>query len=50
MTTLAGVSGLGSIVPGPLPAFLGFPFGIAVDPFLGSLLISVDDAILTAPY
>jgi hypothetical protein len=52
------VGAKGTIVPGVLPALLGFPFGIAIDPFLtqsganpaGSLLISVNDAILTAPF
>jgi DNA-binding beta-propeller fold protein YncE len=61
VVTLAGVGTLGSIVPGPLPGQLAFPFGIAVDPFLttdgsgnsnpnGSLIISVNDALLTSPY
>jgi DNA-binding beta-propeller fold protein YncE len=52
-------SGTGSIiVPGALPAGLAFPWAIAVDPLLtlsgtnpaGSLLISVNDAILTSPF
>jgi len=50
VTTLVGVGGIGNIVPGPLPASLAFPFGIAVDPTLGKLVISVNDAILTSPY
>jgi DNA-binding beta-propeller fold protein YncE len=61
VVTVAGVGTLGSIAPGPLPGLLGFPTGIAVDPLLttdalgdsnpgGSLLITVNDAILTAPF
>jgi len=55
VTTLVGVGGQGEIVPGILPASLAFPFGIAIDPTLGanpagSLLITVNDAILTAPF
>ena len=61
VVTLAGVGTVGNIVPGLLPGGLAFPYGIAVDPLLttdgsgnanpsGSLIISVDDAILTLPF
>ena len=61
VVTLVGVGTLGAIAPGALPAGLAFPFGIAVDPSLttdaagnsnpnGSLIISVNDAILTSPF
>ena len=61
VVTLVGVGTQGAIAPGALPAMLGFPFGIAVDPSLttdqagnsnpnGSLIISVNDAILTSPF
>jgi len=61
VTTLVGVAGTGifpAAFPAALPASLAFPFGIAVAPGLtlggvnpgGSLLISVADAVLTAPF
>jgi hypothetical protein len=58
VTTLVGVVGVGSIIPGSLPASLAFPWGIAVAPAVtlgganpaGSLVISVTDAILASPF
>ena len=58
VTTLVGVAGTGSIVPGTLPASLAFPWGVAVAPAVtlgganpaGSLVISVTDAILASPF
>lgn len=61
VVTLAGTGTLGTIAPGDLPAQLAFPYGIALDPLLttdalgnanpdGSLVISVNDAILTMPF
>jgi sugar lactone lactonase YvrE len=57
-TAEAGTGILPSAFPAALPSSLAFPFGIAVDPALilgasnpsGSLVISVADAILTAPF
>jgi DNA-binding beta-propeller fold protein YncE len=61
VVTLVGVGTQGANAPGPLPGFLAFPMGIAVAPLLttdasgnvnpgGSLVITVNDALLTAPY
>jgi len=61
VVTLAGVGTVGNLVMGILPAGLAFPHGIVLDPSLtidgsgnsnpsGSLIISVEDAILTSPF
>jgi DNA-binding beta-propeller fold protein YncE len=47
VSTVAGVSGLGgAVVPGPLPAQLSSPQGVALDPATGGLLVTSDDAVL----
>jgi sugar lactone lactonase YvrE len=46
VTTLAGVAGAGRTGLDNLPPLLSDPFGIAVDPSTGNLLVSLDDAIL----
>jgi hypothetical protein len=50
VTTIVGVPSSGPLgnFPGPLPASLVSPFGVAVDPATGSLYITVDSAILVA--
>ena len=48
-----GVGGTGILpltYPAGLPATLAFPFGIALDPHTGQILLGVHDAILTSPY
>ena len=46
VTTPVGVPGLGRTAPGPLPAALHWPEGLAWDPATGSLLITADSAVL----
>jgi DNA-binding beta-propeller fold protein YncE len=46
VTTLAGVAGAGTTNLETVPQVLSDPFGIAVDPTTGHLLITLDDAIL----
>jgi sugar lactone lactonase YvrE len=48
VSTVAGVVGATGTVAGPLPAFLGSPAGVAVDPGTGYAFISVPDAIVEA--
>ena len=37
-------------VPGPLPAQIPPPYGIAVDPATGDIFITIDDAIMTLDF
>ena len=37
-------------VPGPLPASIGWPSGVAVDPSSGSIYITVDSAVMVATF
>jgi len=47
VSTVAGVAGLGgAVAPGPLPAQLSSPLGIALDPATGGFMITSDDAVL----
>jgi sugar lactone lactonase YvrE len=47
VSTVAGVVGIGgAVVPGPLPAKLSNPLGLALDPVTNGLLVTSDDAIL----
>jgi streptogramin lyase len=50
VSTLVGVPSSVPVgnFPGPLPASLAFPPGVAVDPGTGSLFITVDSAVLVA--
>ena len=48
--TVVGVPYQASNVPGPLPALLSAPSGIALDPSTGTLAISLRDAILKANF
>jgi DNA-binding beta-propeller fold protein YncE len=50
VTTLLGIPGRAGILPGPLPAPLGDPQGIAVDPVRGTLYIAVPSAILKVEF
>jgi hypothetical protein len=53
VVTLVGLGGWGILpaaYPAALPATLAFPFGLALDPLTGVLLLAVHDALLTAPY
>jgi sugar lactone lactonase YvrE len=46
VTTLVGVAGQMGNFPGPLPAMLAQPSGIAYDPTTSSLLVTVNDGVL----
>ncbi len=46
VTTVVGVPMLAKTVPGPLPATLAWPMGVAVDPTTGDLLVALEDAVL----
>lgn len=47
VSTFAGVAGVAGTVPGPLPAGLSAPEGIAFDPLTGGLILSLPNAILS---
>ena len=46
VSTLAGVAGILGTLPGPLPACLCYPRGLAVDPTSGVIYVTVPDAVL----
>ena len=50
VSTLAGAAGSMGTTPGALPASLAQPYGIAVDPTTGAVLITVPDAVLKLVY
>jgi len=50
VTTLVGAAGRDGTVPGPLPASLDFPAGIAFDPASGDLLVTVQVAVLEVSF
>jgi DNA-binding beta-propeller fold protein YncE len=46
VTTVVGVPGRSGTLPGPLPASLNAPWGVAVEPTTGDLFIVADAAVL----
>jgi sugar lactone lactonase YvrE len=50
VTTIMGSATVSGDVPGPLPAQLPPPYGIAVDPATGNIFITIDDAIMTVDF
>jgi sugar lactone lactonase YvrE len=50
VTTVVGASKTAGNVPGPLPASLREPHGVAVDPSTGNLYITVDHAVMVATW
>ncbi len=46
VSTMLGVAGSAGTVPGPVPALLYSPSGIAVSPLNGNVYVSVPDAVL----
>ena len=50
VTTVVGTALPGLTLPGPLPASLATPYGVAFDRTTGNLMVSVLDAILTVSW
>jgi len=50
VTTIIGSPAASANDPGPLPALISPPYGIAVDPATSNILITVDDAIMQVDF
>lgn len=50
VTTVVGTPGSSGSAPGPLPAEIPPPWGIAVDPVTGNIYTTIDDAIMKVDF
>jgi hypothetical protein len=50
VTTIMGSAGSSWTDPGPLPAVISPPYGIAVDPATSNIFITIDDAAMKVDF
>ena len=50
VSTILGSPVLSENLPGPLPALISAPWGIAVDPATGDIYVTIDDALMKADF